>query len=484
MSGSVITRGQFDTPAVSSASVPGASVVVASNRGPASFVPDGRGGLALRQASGGLVAGLGGLADRAASSWVCAALSHADRRAAREAPGGRIGPPGEAAGPGLRMLDIDQTTFERAYNAVANRTLWFLHHLLFDTAHAPAFDERFRREWTAYERYNAAFADALAEEAALGAKVLIQDYHLSLAPGMLRQRRPDLRIGHFSHTPWAPPAYFRLLPDGIARQLLAGLLAADAVGFLSPRWAAAFRQCCAEYGEQPRQVQVHQLGVDPAGLRARAGEADVAARLAGLRGYLGDRRLILRIDRTELSKNIVRGLAAYRELLGTYPEWRGRVMHLACAYPSRHDLPEYREYTAAVQRLAREIDDEFATPDWNPLVLEVNDDYARSLAAYALADVLVVNPIRDGMNLVAKEGVVLSERDAVLVLSREAGAADELGAAALLVNPFDVSQTAAAIDAALRLPPAERASRAGALRAAATRLPPQAWLAAQLAALD
>jgi trehalose 6-phosphate synthase len=228
---------------------------------------------------------------------------------------------------------------------------------------------------------------------------------------------------------------------------------------------------------------VHALGADAEFLRERASRQDVAARLRTLRGLVGGRRLLVRVDRTELSKNIVRGLLAYRELLRRHPEWLGRVVHVAFAYPSRHDLPEYREYTAAVQRLAGEIEDEFATPDWQPLLLQVDDDFPRSLAAYRLADVLVVNPIRDGMNLVAKECPVLSDRGVTLVLSREAGASDELGADSVLVNPFDVSGTADALHDALTMPDDERAARTERLAAAATRLPPRQWFADQLAAL-
>ena len=240
------------------------------------------------------------------------------------------------------------------------------------------------------------------------------------------------------------------------------MLGADHAGFLCQRWADAFLDCCeavlgpaGAHVDRARQqvtyqghvtgIGVHPLGVDADGLISRASEPDVRAREAALAEAAGGRKLIVRIDRTELSKNIVRGLAAYRELLTTHPEWHGRVVHLAFAYPSRHDLPEYREYTASVQRLASEISEEFGTEDWNPLVLHVDDDYARSLAAYRLADVLLVNPIRDGMNLVAKEGPILSERGCALVLSREAGAAAELGADALLINPFDVSGTAEAL---------------------------------------
>jgi len=190
------------------------------------------------------------------------------------------------------------------------------------------------------------------------------------------------------------------------------------------------------------------------------------------------------VDRTELSKNIVRGLLAYRELLRTRPEWRGEVVHVACAYPSRTDLPEYREYTAAVQRVGREIEEEFGTDDWHPLVLEVGDDYPGSLAALRRADVLLVNPVRDGMNLVAKEGVVLSERDAAVVLSRDAGVADEYAGDALMVNPYDVTETAEALHTALSMPAAQRRERSVRLRAAATALPPAQWFSQQLDALD
>jgi trehalose 6-phosphate synthase len=228
-------------------------------------------------------------------------------------------------------------------------------------------------------------------------------------------------------------------------------------------------------------VQVHPLGVDADELRTRAAEPDVQARMTMLREQVGDRQLILRVDRTELSKNIVRGLEAYRQLLRRFPEHRERVVHLAFAYPSRHDLPEYREYTGAVQRLAREINEEFATDAWLPVHLEVKDDYARSVAAMAIADVLLVNPLRDGMNLVAKEAPVLSQHGLSLVLSREAGAADELAEWAHLVGPLDVSATTEALHQALA--DTDRAERTAGLTKAATALPPTAWLQSLLSAL-
>jgi trehalose 6-phosphate synthase len=478
-----------------------ATVVVASNRGPVSFNIRDDGTLATRRGGGGLVAGLSSAARGGDAVWVCAALSDADRVAARRAYRGRIDGGYDTGGVAVRMLDIDAGTFERAYNGVANSALWFIHHLLYDTPNQPSFDHMFRREWASYVDYNMAFADALAEEADHGAKVVVQDYHLTLTPALLRALRPDLRIGHFSHTPWAPPSYFRILPDDVAAQVLRGILGADNAAFLTRRWAEAFARCCVEvlgarvddgpggpaaleHEGRTIRIGVHSLGVDAEFLRRRAALPDVDLRRSALLATAGTCKIIVRVDRTELSKNIVRGLAAYRELLRDHPEWRERVVHIALAYPSRHDLPEYREYTAAVQRIAKEIDDEFGTHSWRPLILSVEDDFARSLAAYRVADVALINPIRDGMNLVAKEIPVVSDQGCVVVLSQEAGAADVLGQAALLINPFDVSGTAAALHTALTMADEERLDRWRRLTAAAVATPPQRWFADQLRALD
>jgi trehalose 6-phosphate synthase len=479
---------------------PSRLLIVASNRGPVSYSHAPDGALTPRRGGGGMVSGLtSGLAAMAGDGgvlWVCAALSEADRIAARR-PGLAANPPGEVP---VRMLDIPADVFGAAYNGIANSVLWFTHHLLFDTPNQPRFGATFRGDWDAYVRYNEAFAVALAQECAPGTRVLIQDYHLSLAPRLLRDRYPAARIAHFEHTPWAPPDYYKILPDDVAVAILDGMLGADHAGFLAERWADAFLDCCqAVLGAQVRRdgagtgqvayrgrvtrVAVHPLGVDAAELRTRGSADDVRENARLLAEAASDRQLIVRVDRTELSKNIVRGLAAYRELLATRPEWRGHVTHLAFAYPSRSDLAEYRAYTASVHELAGEINAEFGTPDWKPLILEVRDDYPRSLAACGLADVLLVNPVRDGMNLVAEEGPILSERGCALVLSREAGAAALIGEAALLVNPYDVSATAGALHAGLTMPAAERQQRSATIASAAAARAPRRWLAEQVEAL-
>ncbi|MEU6463598.1 trehalose-6-phosphate synthase [Streptomyces sp. NPDC046976] len=470
------------------ASTHGAEVLVASNRGPVSYETGEDGSLRAKRGGGGLVSGLSAIGPETNAVWVCAALGDGDRAAVRRAEGGLL-PEADTGGQRVRMLDIDPEVFAAAYNGIANSVLWFVHHMLYQTPLEPVFDAEFRRQWAAYEAYNRAFANALAEEAGEGAAVLIQDYHLALAPRMLRRLRPDLRIGHFSHTPWAPAEYFRLLPDDIAAELLTGILGADRAAFLTRRWADAFTECChAVLGPgipAGTRIGVHGLGADADFLRERSHRPDVAERMAALRAEIGEgRRTVVRVDRTELSKNIVRGLLAYRQLLDEHPEWREKVVHVAFAYPSRQDLAVYREYTAEVQRVAEEINSAYGTPGWIPVVLHVKDDFARSLAAYRLADVALVNPIRDGMNLVAKEVPVVSDEGCVLVLSREAGAHEEMGEDALTVNPYDITGTAETLHTALAMPAEERAERSKRLAAAGTALPPARWFLDQLRALD
>ncbi|GKQ36497.1 trehalose-6-phosphate synthase [Streptomyces sp. A012304] len=474
-------------------------MLVASNRGPVSYTVREDGSLQPKRGGGGLVSGLSAIGPDAGALWVCSALSDGDREAVRRGVGE----------PGVRMLDVPADVHAEAYNGIANSVLWFIHHLLYQTPLEPVFDAEFRRQWASYETYNRAFAEALAQEAAEGAAVLVQDYHLCLVPGMLRELRPDLRIGHFSHTPWAPPDYFGLLPRDIREQLVEGMLGADRLGFLTHRWATAFQNCVegldphrwlpAWPSGAPRSIEhlrderiarrtyigVHGLGADADFLRTRSHAADVEERLAELRQEIGgsDRKAIVRVDRTELSKNIVRGLLAYRQLLADHPEWHERVVHIAFAYPSRQDLAVYRDYMAQVRRLTDEINEQYGTPGWTPVLLNLKDDFARSLAAYRLADVALVNPIRDGMNLVAKEVPVVSDQGCALVLSREAGAYWELREDAIVVNPYDVLETARALHEGLSMKPEERAERTKRLAAAATALPPAQWFLDQLQAL-
>jgi trehalose 6-phosphate synthase len=393
------------------------SVLVAANRGPVSISTGPGGREEVQRGGGGLVSGMVSALSEVDGLWVCAALNDRERAAARRAPDGHLADAGYDTGRlDVRMLPLDPSTFARAYNGIANSTIWFLQHLLYDSANTPVFDAGWRRLWAAYERYNRSFADALAAEAAPGAKVMVQDYHLNLAPRQLRERRDDVRIAHFTHTPWAPPEQFAMLPGRGRpgdphrharrgpRRVPQPALVGGVPALLRPvprRRGGPDRRDGAVEGRTVR-TGVHPLGTAAGEIRDRAHGEDAEAGLAQLRDVVGDRKVISRVDRTELSKNIVRGLLAYRELLRFRPEWHGRVVHIAYAYPSRTDLPEYREYAASVQRAGREIEQEFGTDDWNPVLLEIANDY-RGRWPRADADVLLVNPVRQNGG---QEGVV------------------------------------------------------------------------------
>ncbi|MFF2557972.1 trehalose-6-phosphate synthase, partial [Nocardia sp. NPDC058058] len=255
------------------------SVLVAANRGPLSYALAADGALTARRGGGGLVSGLSAaLAKQPDAVWICAALSEADREAVRRG----------VSEPGVRMLDIDETVYDDAYNGIANSVLWFTHHHLYDIPTAPVFDAEFRRRWDSYVAYNHAFARALAEEAAEGAAVLVQDYHLALVPGALRELRPDLRISHFTHTPWASPDFLDMLPGDVRRQLMRGMLGADVAGFHTRAWADGFLACAQPQGPGSTEVAVFPLGVDGDDLRELAHRPEVEDRLAELRAEVGD----------------------------------------------------------------------------------------------------------------------------------------------------------------------------------------------------
>jgi trehalose 6-phosphate synthase len=455
--------------------LPDVALVVVSNRGPLNFALDGD-ELVTKKAAGGLVNALVPALDgRDETIWVAGAISDADRRAASS---GAI----ETDGIDVRLLAIDERDHRAYYDVIANSTLWYLYHGLFDRPRRPAFDRRWREAWDRYRDVNLHFADTVIDVAPPEATVLVQDYHLSLLAPTVAKSRPDLRLVHFNHTPFCTAEELRLLPDDVAVELLSGLAAHTACGFHTARWVQHFTSCCESVlGEVPATF-VAPAAPDLADVVGVAGGDACAARLSELDDVIGDRKFIARVDRIELSKNLLRGFLAFDELLEVHPEWRERVVFGASVYPSRQTLPDYLGYTSEVHGLITRINAKWATEGWTPIVLDGNDDFPASVAVLRRYDVLLVNPVRDGLNLVAKEGAAVNERDGVLVLSRESGVHDELGQWALECNPFDITATADALHEALSMPAAERAERAAGLKAASEARTPHHWLGDQLAA--
>jgi trehalose 6-phosphate synthase len=455
--------------------VPERPVVIVSNRGPLSFRRDDNGRLIARRGAGGLVSGLAPLVAGTDAVWLAAPISDGDREAAA---GGEVA---EADGLRVRLLSIDETAYRMSYDVICNATLWFCVHGLYDLPRRPRIDRRWREAWEAYREVNEAFALAAAEIAPQNAVVLVQDYHVALVGAALRAARPDVATVHFTHTPWCEPDGLRPLPADAARELVNGIAANSASTFHTHRWADAFSASHRTFmGEAaPPRVGVTPLASDPEDLAATATSAECEQQRLLLDESIGDRKLLVRVDRIELSKNILRGFHAFDELLTMHPEWRERVVFGALLYPSREGLPEYLAYRQEVEGLVERLNAKWATPTWTPIMYDASDDFPRSIASLQRADVVLVNPIRDGLNLVAKEAVLLG--DAVLVLSTEAGVYEEIGDAGVIaVNPFDVGATADAMHQALAMDASERKRRHDQLHAVVVTRTPRDWLQEQL----
>jgi trehalose 6-phosphate synthase len=457
------------------AAPPDRPIVLVSNRGPVTFHHDDAGRLVSRRGAGGLVSGIGPMVVESGATWLAAAITDGDRAAAAE---GVV----EADGFRVHLLSLDPETYRLAYDVVSNEVLWFAHHGLWDLTRSPAFDRSWPEAWAAYRSVNRAFAEAVAADAPQGAVVLVQDYHLCLLAEHLAVARPDLDCVHFSHTPFAPPVWLSVLPETARRELLVGLAAHKACGFHTHRWADDFRASAEQLAGIEPTTFVSPLASDPDDIRAAAASPACATALAQLEASVGDRLVIGRVDRIELSKNLLRGFQAFGDLLEHHPEHRERVVFVAGAYPSRAGVVAYATYRAELEACVAEVNERFGTPGWQPIVLHVEDDFPRSVALLRRADVLLVNAIRDGLNLVASEGALVNERAAVLALSPEAGAWERLHPAALPVEPYDVAGTAEVLHRALTMPAEERQARADQLRLLAEARTPAHWLADQLAA--
>ncbi|MET0729197.1 MAG: trehalose-6-phosphate synthase [Acidimicrobiales bacterium] len=450
-------------------------IVLVSNRGPVSFGRGPDGSLTSRRGAGGLVSGIGPLVAGTDATWLAAAMSDVDREVSAA---GVV----DADGFRVHLLAIDPETYRLAYDVVSNEVLWFAHHGLWDLATAPVFGSTWPAAWDAYRTVNVAFADAVAADAPRGAIVLVQDYHLCLVAARLREQRPDLACVHFSHTPFAPPVWLQVLPHPVVQELLHGMDAHVACGFHTRQWAQDFSESARQLaGLQPRTF-VSALASDPDDIREAAASPECATALTVLDQLVGDKALIGRVDRVELSKNLVRGFLAFDHLLTEHPEHREQVMFVAGAYPSREGVPGYAAYRKLLDLTVAQVNERWATPTWTPIVLHVEDDFPRSVALMRRADVLLVNAIRDGLNLVASEAALVSERRAVLALSPQTGAWERFRPGALGVPPFDVVGTAEVLHQALTMPDGERTRRARLLRELAEARTPRDWLADQLAA--
>jgi trehalose 6-phosphate synthase len=476
-------------------------LTVVSNRGPIQYAKVDGERVALR-GGGGLVSALRGLIGNHEVTWIVCAISAEDHVVAAE-QNGRALDETDAVGNAFKLHFADPAPddFAAMYSTIANPLLWFIQHGLYASGEDPVISTDIREAWAGYRRYNAAVATEAAMERDCDA-LMIHDYQLALVPAMLREAGVDAPILHFTHIPWPEPGAWKQLPVDLRTELLHGLLGSDIVGFHTQQDVVNFIATCEvhlpevtvdheracvrvtiDHVQRDVHIRSYPISIDPAELRAHMRDPMMIAAHTELIRTRPE-KLILRVDRTDPSKNIVRGFHAYGRLLERRPDLHGRVQLLSLLDPSRLAVPVYANYLKRINAVAAEINDTHGTDGWLPIDLRIGDNFPVVVAAYREYDALLVNSIADGMNLISKEAPLLNERDGVVVLSERAGSFEELEPWVLRVDPLDVEQTAAQLERALELPQPERGERAAAIRAFIEDHDVARWIDLQLVDLE
>jgi trehalose 6-phosphate synthase len=473
----------------------GERIVIVSNRAPVTFSRSESGERIYSRGAGGLVTALNAVSRRSEDTvWIASAQGEEDVRVSREPA------PYEVEDLRVTLVEHNARAYDLMYNKLANPLLWFVQHALYDLPYAPALGEDTKRAWEeGYIPVSRNFAEAVSRTVEGGESpvVLLHDYQLYMTPLFVREelghKARDAFVSLFVHIPWPEPDYWRVLPKYVREGVLISLLSADVVAFHTKGYARNFAQTAAAilgvridaekgivyHNGREVWVRAYPISIDPAEFEELAQSEAVLEQEEGLvKGLPG--KLLLRVDRMDLSKNVVRGFQAYGRMLGRHPEMVGEVTFLAQLQPSRGDVPEYVRYAEVVQKTVEEVNERHGNASWKPIELSMEDNFLRSVAAYKNYDALLVNAVRDGMNLVAKEAAVVNEHNGVLILSENAGAHEELGEHALTVNPFDLDEQADAIYEALTMQDEERRRRAKALRETVLSNTIEDWVEAQM----
>src|SRR6202165_3703694 len=472
--------------------------IVAANRPPVDLAPDPADRERFVRGSGGLVTGLSGLAQATGAVWVASVRDGFEGEL-------ELGEGGEPmlveTTDGSRFqvswVNPPRLAYDLYYNTIANPLLWFVQHYLWNLAEAPVLDDSTHRAWTeGYRMVNQLFAQQIVREARRGRKrplVLSHDYHLYLVPRLVRRELPDAVIQHFVHIPWPTPQYWKVLPSYMREEIMDGLLAADIVGLQTHSdvrnflltceenmgLPVDFRQHTAFYRGRTIWVRLYPISIDVREFERPAASPAVERAEREILRWRPE-QLVYRVDRMDLSKNIIRGFFGYERLLHAHPEWRGRVVFWALLQKTRQDVPQYREYARQVVQVARVINQRLGSERWQPIRLELRDDMNRAVAGSKPFGGLLGESLYSRKNLVAKEGITVNRRGGALVLSENAGTHEELGEWAITINPFDVDATAQALHRALLMDPVERHARAEKMRAVVQQNDVARWISAQL----
>jgi trehalose 6-phosphate synthase len=451
-------------------------LIVASNRGPIEFQKRDDGMIYSIRGSGGLVATLVPIMEATNGTWIASAMTEGDVVVARKFLEHRVPIPEENPKFFVPFCCVDRASYEDYYSVISNPLLWFVQHYMWNPPYTPEIDDNIHRAWhDGYVSVNKRFADKIVRESKSNKKealIMLQDYHLYLCPGYIREKIEDIFLSQFIHIPWPQPEYFCILPEYMEEAIIDGLLSNDIVGFHIKKYVDNFLRTCEPYADKVdyqkkmiwyngRKILVknYPISVDVQGLKELAKTGAVLEKEEIIKKIKGDCFLIYRTDRADLSKNITRGFKAYDLFLEKHPEFHGKVKFLSTGKPTRQKIKEYRDYRSGIHKIVGQINAKHSKEGWKPIEEIFKADYLLVNAAFKNYDCLMVNPIIDGMNIVSKEGSVVNENNGVLILSEQAGSYEELKDYSLNVNPYDITQTAEAIYQAVIMNQDERKRR-------------------------
>lgn len=472
-------------------------IVIAANRAPVVFEYSPDGELIYTRGAGGLVTALSALAQYLPATWIACARTEADV----DWDEGEIEIT-EGYTINVKFINPSEEAYEGYYNVIANPLLWFLQHSMWDLPRSPVINKKTWEAWEeGYKEVNRMFAAAIVKFSLNSAEqplIMLQDYHLYLVSNYIHEllsRKHVPSLMHFTHIPWPGPEYWRILPPTMRQEILEGMCKVDLLGFQTkedslnflrtietflPRASTNYSRQRIWYRNHSTYVRDFPISIDVDGLRNTARSEVVANYRKEIERTTDACSLIVRVDRIDPSKNIKRGFQAFEEMLILHPEHRGKTQFLAILVPSRLEVSEYQETLDELMTVVGRVNALFSEGDWEPIRVVINENYPRALAALQIYDVLLVNSIADGMNLVAKEGPVINQRDGVLILSERTGARQQLGPAALVIAPCDVYATAEALHQALKMPDEKKHEDAKLLRWMIEREDITMWLINQL----
>ena len=477
------------------------NIIIASNRGPIENIEDQDGSILQQKGSGGLITGLSGAIKTVDATWISCPQTPQDV----DFDEGYASLFGDDKDIHIKFIHVDPKTYDDYYNVISNPLIWFLQHSMWNVPSEPVIDHTTWQAWNdGYLAVNRRFADEITKRIKkMTGKtlVMLQDYQLYMAAKYIRETSSAMTqptLLHFIHIPWPGPEYWYILPPTMRRAILESLCGVDLLGFQTkddglnfirtieahlPQAYVSYEHMRVWYNNHATYIDDFPISIDVNSLTAMADNETVLEHKQDLEETIGDRQLILRVDRIDPSKNIVRGFQAYQELLTLHPEYQEKVVFLAMLVPSRRGIEEYQDYLDKIMAISGQINADIGTKDWEPVRILVGEDYERALAAMQLYDVLLINAIADGMNLVAKEGPTVNTRDGVLILSERAGASLQLAPGSTIISPCDIYATAEALHQGLSMDAAEKHNRANTLKWIIKQYDIHKWFSDQIQAV-